>query len=58
MTISFDYSNALPFMKKSEVSNLSEFVKTAHHMLHEKKDQDPNFLDGLIYHFGMMKTNL
>jgi glucose-6-phosphate isomerase len=37
MTISFDYSNALPFMKKSEINHLSEFVKTVHNMLHEKK---------------------
>ena len=40
MTISFDYSNALPFMQQREVDNLSEFVKAAHDMLHEKKDQD------------------
>lgn len=37
MTISFDYTNALPFMKKSEVEGLSDFVKVAHDMLHEKK---------------------
>ena len=30
MTISFDYSNALAFYEKSEVDNLSEFVKVAH----------------------------
>lgn len=36
MTISFDYTNALSFMEKSEVDNLSGFVKVAHDMLHEK----------------------
>jgi glucose-6-phosphate isomerase len=34
MTISFNYSNALPFMQQHEVDYLSDFVKTAHHMLH------------------------
>ena len=37
MSISFDYSNALPFMKKTEVDNLSEFVKAAHTTLHDKE---------------------
>ncbi|MDH5164494.1 glucose-6-phosphate isomerase [Heyndrickxia oleronia] len=44
MTISFDYTNALPFMKKSEVEGLSEFVKVAHEMLHEKKGLGSDFL--------------
>jgi glucose-6-phosphate isomerase len=44
MTISFDYSNALSFMKKSEVDYLSEFVKVAHDMLHEKKGPGSDFL--------------
>ncbi|WP_404407860.1 glucose-6-phosphate isomerase [Jeotgalibacillus malaysiensis] len=44
MSISFDYSNALSFMKKSEVENLSEFVKVAHNMLHEKKGPGADFL--------------
>src|SRR6478752_9452347 len=44
MTISFDYSNALPFMQQSEVENLSEFVKTAHNMLHEKKGPGSDYL--------------
>ena len=44
MTISFDYTNALPFMKKSEVEGLSEFVKVAHDMLHEKKGLGSDFL--------------
>lgn len=44
MSISFDYSNALSFMKKSEVENLSEFVKVAHNMLHEKKGAGSDFL--------------
>lgn len=44
MTISFDYSNALAFMKKSEVDNLSEFVKAAHNMLHEKTGPGSDYL--------------
>ncbi|MEH7082179.1 glucose-6-phosphate isomerase [Neobacillus drentensis] len=44
MSISFDYSNALSFMQQSEVDNLSEFVKTAHNMLHEKKGPGSDYL--------------
>jgi glucose-6-phosphate isomerase len=44
MTISFDYKNALSFMQQSEVDNLGEFVKTAHHMLHEKKGPGSDYL--------------
>jgi glucose-6-phosphate isomerase len=34
--LSLDYSNALPFLKESEISCLSEFIRTAHEMLHNK----------------------
>jgi glucose-6-phosphate isomerase len=44
MTISFNYSNALSFMQQNEVENLSEFVKVAHDMLHEKKGPGAEFL--------------
>ncbi|MED1490786.1 glucose-6-phosphate isomerase, partial [Bacillus smithii] len=44
MSISFDYSNALSFMKQSEIENLSEFVKVAHTMIHEKKGPGSDFL--------------
>ncbi|WP_017728577.1 glucose-6-phosphate isomerase [Halalkalibacterium ligniniphilum] len=44
MTISFDYSNALPFMEKSEVDNLAEFVQTAHQMIHDKTGQGSDYL--------------
>jgi glucose-6-phosphate isomerase len=44
MAISFDYSNALSFMKQSEVENLREFVKAAHDMIHEKKGPGSDFL--------------
>jgi glucose-6-phosphate isomerase len=44
MTISFDYSNALPFMQQSEVDNLGEFVTVAHNMLHEKKGPGSDYL--------------
>ncbi|MDI7743400.1 glucose-6-phosphate isomerase [Lysinibacillus fusiformis] len=47
MTISFDYTNALPFMKKSEVEGFSEFVKVAHEMLHEKKGPGSDYLGWL-----------
>ena len=30
-------TNVGPFMKQDEVENLSEFVKVAHNMLHDKK---------------------
>lgn len=39
MTVSFNYNNALSFMKNSEVENLSEFVKQAHHQIHQNKGQ-------------------
>jgi glucose-6-phosphate isomerase len=57
MTISFDYSNAQSFMKQNEVDNLSEFVKVAHNMLYEKKDQVLIFLVGWIYPRNMIKRN-
>ncbi|AXI07739.1 glucose-6-phosphate isomerase [Oceanobacillus zhaokaii] len=37
MTISFDYTNALPFLKQNEIDNLTEQVKVAHDMLHNQK---------------------
>jgi len=44
MSISFDYSNALSFMKKTEVDNLSDFVKAAHNVLHDKKGLRGDYL--------------
>ncbi|PLR82323.1 glucose-6-phosphate isomerase [Bacillus canaveralius] len=44
MSISFDYSNALSFMKKSEVDQLADFVHVAHNRLHEKKGPGSDFL--------------
>ncbi|MGF9772467.1 glucose-6-phosphate isomerase [Priestia aryabhattai] len=44
MSISFDYSNALPFMNKTEVDNLSEFVKAAHTTLHDKEGYRSGYL--------------
>ncbi|MCM3655144.1 glucose-6-phosphate isomerase [Metabacillus litoralis] len=44
MTISLDYSNALPFMQQHEVDYLNESVKVAHHMLHDKKGPGSDFL--------------
>ena len=44
MTIAFNYENILPFLQQSEVENLSEFVKVAHNMLHEKKGPGSDYL--------------
>jgi glucose-6-phosphate isomerase len=44
MTVRFDYSNALAFMDKDEVGYLSEFVKAAHHMLHDKTGQGNDYV--------------
>jgi glucose-6-phosphate isomerase len=44
MTIAFNYENVLPFLQQSEVENLSEFVKVAHNMLHEKKGPGSDYL--------------
>ncbi|TVX88151.1 glucose-6-phosphate isomerase [Paenibacillus agilis] len=44
MAISFDYSQALPFMEASEVDYMSEFVRTAHNLLHEKKSPGSDYL--------------
>lgn len=44
MTVSFNYNNALSFMKNSEVENLSEFVKQAHHQIHQKQGPGSEYL--------------
>ncbi|WP_264737852.1 glucose-6-phosphate isomerase [Cytobacillus firmus] len=44
MPISFDFTNALPFMNQSEVENLSPFVKVAHNMLHEQTGPGSDYL--------------
>lgn len=44
MAITFDYSNALPFMQRHEVDYFKDFVKTAHEMLHEKKGPGSDYL--------------
>ncbi|MDK2829545.1 MAG: glucose-6-phosphate isomerase [Clostridium butyricum] len=44
MAILFNYKNALPFMKESEIEGLSEFIKVSHEMLHEKKGLGSDFL--------------
>ncbi|RLL41342.1 glucose-6-phosphate isomerase [Oceanobacillus piezotolerans] len=43
MTISFDYTNALPFLNQSEIDNLTEQVKVAHQMLHDHKGPGSDF---------------
>jgi glucose-6-phosphate isomerase len=42
--VGFDYSNALSFVKENEISYLSEFVKSAHSMLHNKSGAGSDFL--------------
>ena len=44
MTISFDYTNALSFMKQNEIDYLTEFVKVAHDMLHNQKGPGSDYL--------------
>ncbi|MBS4211785.1 glucose-6-phosphate isomerase [Neobacillus rhizophilus] len=44
MSITFDYSNTLSFMQQHEVDYLSNFVKAAHEMLHEKKGPGSDYL--------------
>ena len=42
--LGFDYSNALSFVKENEISYLSEFIKSAHEMLHKKTGEGNDFL--------------
>lgn len=44
MTVSFKYNNVLSFMKNSEIENLSEFVKHAHHQIHQKQGPGSDYL--------------
>ncbi|WP_394141531.1 glucose-6-phosphate isomerase [Cytobacillus oceanisediminis] len=44
MSISFDYSNTLSFMQQHEVDYLSDFVKAAHKMLHDKTGPGSDYL--------------
>ncbi|WP_134704579.1 glucose-6-phosphate isomerase [Ammoniphilus sp. YIM 78166] len=55
MTISFDYSNALAFMNHGEVENLGEFVKVAHHFLHQKKGPGSDYLGWVDLPFSYNK---
>ncbi len=41
--LGLDYSNALSFIKESEITCLSGFIKTAHEMLHEKTGAGRDF---------------
>lgn len=42
--IGFDYSNALSFVKETEISYLSPFIKAAHEMLHNKSGAGSDYL--------------
>jgi glucose-6-phosphate isomerase len=42
--LGFDFSNALSFVKENEISYLSQFIKSAHEMLHNKTGAGSDFL--------------
>lgn len=42
--LKFDYKKALPFVGQNEIDNMSEYVKSAHKMLHEKTGAGNDFL--------------
>lgn len=42
--LNFDYSNALSFVKETEISNFSEFIKAAHEMLHKNTGAGSDFV--------------
>lgn len=42
--LKFDYKKALPFIGQNEIDNMSEYVKSAHKMLHEKTGAGNDFL--------------
>lgn len=44
MSVSFDYTNALSFMKNTEVDNFSEFVKSAHNTIHGQHGPGSDYL--------------
>jgi glucose-6-phosphate isomerase len=43
-SITFDYSNALPFLGEHEVNNLAPAVRTAHELIHSKTGPGNDFL--------------
>ncbi|EPD50127.1 glucose-6-phosphate isomerase B [Paenisporosarcina sp. HGH0030] len=44
MTVSFDFTNVLSFMKNSELENLSEFVKQSHNQIHQQTGPGSDYL--------------
>lgn len=42
--VRFDYSRALPFFNEHELTYARDFVKTAHHNIHEKTGAGSDFL--------------
>ncbi len=42
--LGFDYSNARSFLKETEISYFSEFIKSAHEMLHNRTGAGSDFL--------------
>lgn len=42
--IQFDYSKALPFFQEHELTYLKDFVKVAHHNIHEQTGTGSDYL--------------
>lgn len=42
--IQFDYSKALPFFQEHELTYLKDFVKVAHHNIHEQTGAGSDYL--------------
>lgn len=42
--VRFDYSNALSFFNEHEITYLRDFVKVAHHSIHEQTGAGSDFL--------------
>lgn len=42
--LSFDYSNSIGFFNQQEIDCMSEYVKVAHNMIHNKSGKGNDFL--------------
>ncbi|RST76485.1 glucose-6-phosphate isomerase [Siminovitchia acidinfaciens] len=58
MTVSFNYTNALPFLKETELEYLSEFVEVAHNRLHHKTGPGSDFLGWVDWPLHYDKSEL
>lgn len=55
--VRFDYSKALTFFNEHELTYLRDFVKTAHHNIHEKTGAGSDFLGWVDLLNIMIKKN-